>query len=296
MIKPQPALTTLVLVFGLLLPACLELELPPIGMDPLPPSGKQHYKVTGFNFADSPKRPKRDYVRGAKKKDEVDLRYHFWLLEGGGKKILVDPGFYSDRLIQKERLQSHERPDHMLERVGVRPADITHILLTHMHATAIEGVKLFPEATAYVQSGAFALARRWLDRRKAVPNQATEDTIRHLMERERAGKLVTVDGCFELFDGIKVHSQDLHTQYYSYYSVNTDDGPVVIASDLVPFYENVRRKQAIRDTKMRSHMVDVYGSMRKLTGSSWRVLPLFDPKALEHFGGPEAHIYTIPNR
>src|SRR5688572_12767889 len=79
--------------------------------------------------------------------------FMFWLIKGNnGKNILVDAGFHQD--IEEARdfgLTKFVRPDSMLLRIGLKPADITDIIITHPHWDHIDGIDLFPNALVWMQ-------------------------------------------------------------------------------------------------------------------------------------------------
>ena len=65
-------------------------------------------------------------------KDSVNIDFSIWLIKGAnGKNILVDAGFRNDIGEAKEFEVAHYiRPDSVLAKVGLKPGDITDIILS----------------------------------------------------------------------------------------------------------------------------------------------------------------------
>src|SRR5580704_12196034 len=86
-------------------------------------------------------------------KDSVNIDFSIWLIKGdNGKNILVDAGFRNDIVESKEfEVANYIRPDSALAKVGLKPGDITDIILSHPHWDHIDGVGLFPNARVWIQ-------------------------------------------------------------------------------------------------------------------------------------------------
>src|ERR1700727_721378 len=86
-------------------------------------------------------------------KDSVNIDFSIWLIKGDkGKNILMDAGFRNDIEGAKDfGVAGYIRPDSALAKVGLKPGDITDIILSHPHWDHIDGVGLFPNAHIWIQ-------------------------------------------------------------------------------------------------------------------------------------------------
>ena len=58
-----------------------------------------------------------------------------WVLKDpNGRTVLVDAGFYRPRFLTKgNSVADYIRPDKALERLGIKPEDVTDVVVTHSH-------------------------------------------------------------------------------------------------------------------------------------------------------------------
>src|SRR5205085_3128282 len=64
--------------------------------------------------------------------DPITLHYFVWLILGGPHPVLVDTGFQEDD-VERRGIRNYVRPSVMVERMGVKVADIPIALISHLH-------------------------------------------------------------------------------------------------------------------------------------------------------------------
>ena len=138
----------------------------------------------------------------------------------------------------------------VLGEAGVRPEDVTHVFLTHLHFDHAGNTDAFPNAIFYVQERELSKAV-WamaLDRRFRWLNSGTDpgDVLR-VVDLARQGRLVSVDGDREdVLPGIDLRAAfDTHTWGCQFVTVRNDgkrdsQDSWVMAGDLAYTYENLR--------------------------------------------------------
>lgn len=279
------------LFLSLSIAGCLTLEQPVIGHDRNPPSQDVAYKLSIVTFGITKDVKLSRYLNGVSGK--ADRLWSFWLIEGDGKKIVVDPGVGTEEYAERQNIQNYVRPDMALEKSGIPASEITHVLLTHFHAHSIEAVNLFPNATFYIQSGAFEWARMRVMRGEEKKRGISVPSISFLEQKEREGRLVRMDTTFELFKGLKVHAHYLHTRWYCYFSVNTKDGVYVLPGIIVPYWRNI--EENIRCPECNEKVsIRTYETMRVLTGGKVKqIIPAVDPKIIDEFRKSGSHILEV---
>src|SRR5262245_2749478 len=102
---------------------------------------KETYKVYALKFASSGITfPISDWVYKGPTKDSVHIDFMVWLIQGNGLNVLVDAGFLNDIEDAKEfKIINYTRPDSVLSKLSLKPADITDIILSHPHWDHIDG-------------------------------------------------------------------------------------------------------------------------------------------------------------
>ena len=163
---------------------------------------------------------------------------HCWLVKGGGRNILVDSGLTDVAVITK-RLKvegvggGHAALTSALADQGLTPADISHVVLTHLHFDHADNLDLFPDACVVVQRAELMAA---ID---PVPSQRIfywQSTIANLTARKRPSQLMLVDGDHQLFPGLELLSVPSHTEGMQVVVVSTEKGRAALVSDLGDHY------------------------------------------------------------
>lgn len=102
---------------------------------------------------------------GGDKAQEIPIALLFFLIETEGQRILVDtgcdtmPGF---------PLYSHEYPVQTLARLGLTPADITDVILTHAHGDHAGCAHYYAGARFWIQEQALEAMQKYLPANAAV--------------------------------------------------------------------------------------------------------------------------------
>ncbi|MBZ9646039.1 N-acyl homoserine lactonase family protein [Sphingobium sp. 3R8] len=188
-----------------------------------------HYRITSLRLGEL-------YLPhgGSVMRDPV----HCWLVRGDGRTILVDSGMADIPTIHK-RLRvggtggGHPALVAALAGEGLTPADISHVVLTHMHFDHADNLDLFPDACIVVQRAEMLAA---VD---PVPSQRVfywRSTLDNLMARKRPAQLMLLDGDHQLFPGIRLLSVPSHTEGMQVVIVDTAKGKAAIVSDLGDHY------------------------------------------------------------
>jgi glyoxylase-like metal-dependent hydrolase (beta-lactamase superfamily II) len=197
------------------------------------------YKVYALRFAAlAHPSPISDWVDKGPKTDSVNINFMVWLIRGNGKNILVDAGFLRGIPDGGDfPLASYTRPDSTLLKVGLKPEDITDIILSHPHWDHIDGIGLFPNAHIWIQKEDYNyfVGAAW----QTGGNNGgfNKRDVKMLLDLNLAGKVTLVDGDDkELMPGIKVYTGSRHTFNSQYVLVQTGTNKVLLASDNIWVY------------------------------------------------------------
>ncbi|HKA37579.1 MAG TPA: MBL fold metallo-hydrolase, partial [Thermoanaerobaculia bacterium] len=95
-------------------------------------------------------------VMGAPKDEKIDIAMVVWLIRGGGRNILFDSGFHRENWLKQFPTDDYLRPDEAVKAAGVKPEDVTDIVISHAHWDHMGGIDLFPKATVWIQKHEFA--------------------------------------------------------------------------------------------------------------------------------------------
>jgi glyoxylase-like metal-dependent hydrolase (beta-lactamase superfamily II) len=169
------------------------------------------------------------------------------LIKTPDQNIIVDTGF-GDVLNEKQKkiypLAGPTRWDEELSKNGLKPEDITVVILTHAHADHAMGAlrlgrdgKLelrFPNAKIYLQK------REWLDAMN--PNERTAGTYfaDNLRILEESAKLDLIEGDVELFKNISVKVMGGHTPGSQAVIIDGAGQRIIYPADIMPMTAHIR--------------------------------------------------------
>jgi glyoxylase-like metal-dependent hydrolase (beta-lactamase superfamily II) len=174
-------------------------------------------------------------------RQRITLAARCLLLRGEGRTILVDTGNglkWNDKLKDIYRLDNSRFVlEDSLAKAGVKPEEVTDVILTHLHfdhcggsTRNVEGklVPTFPNAVHYVQKAHWELSQNPSDRDRA---SFMKDDYMILHER---GMLKFTDGEKELFPGISFVVCNGHTMAQQLPKISDGKTTLLFCCDLVP--------------------------------------------------------------
>ena len=100
-----------------------------------------------------------------------------WLVRGNGRNILVDSGFYREQFMRQWHPVDYVKPSEAVSRAGLKPEDITDVIITHMHWDHADGMDLFPKGADLDSEGRATVLRR---RSLAEPRTPTAASTRRM--------------------------------------------------------------------------------------------------------------------
>jgi glyoxylase-like metal-dependent hydrolase (beta-lactamase superfamily II) len=216
-----------------------------------------------------------------------------WLLEGSnGRKVLVDAGFHRADLVARSKPKSFMTPAAAVERAGVKPEDVTDVVISHIHWDHLDGVDLFPNARVWIQRDEFT---HHLDSAGTVKDRAIDAAdAKILADLARRGRVMLVDGdAQEIIPGVTVYTGGKHTFASQFAAVKTSEGTVVVASDNMYLYENLSRHVAIAQTLDAASNLRAQERMVTLASDPRLIVPGHDPDVFTRFPSPGDGIARI---
>src|SRR5690349_19845958 len=120
-----------------------------------PQNSSPNYSIQAIRYATAPNVDVADLVIGAPKDEKVNIAMVFWLIRGGGRNILFDSGFHREEWFKYFPMTDYMRPDEAVKLAGVKPEEITDIVVSHAHWDHMGGIDLFPKATVWIQKDEF---------------------------------------------------------------------------------------------------------------------------------------------
>ena len=189
------------------------------------------YSIRAARYATVPKFPLEGLVMGAPKDQQIDIAMVFWVIQGGGHTILFDSGFHREKWFKDFHIVDYVAPDKLVEQMGIAPASVTDVIISHAHWDHMGGIDLFPNATIWIQQREFEYYTGAAWQSGGHNGGIDPEDVLELVRRNTQGKLRLVDGDdVELLPGIRAYTGARHT-FASQYIRVAGDPPYVLASD-----------------------------------------------------------------
>ncbi|MGZ6989135.1 MAG: N-acyl homoserine lactonase family protein [Thermoanaerobaculia bacterium] len=243
------------------------------------------YSIQAIRYASAVNTPVAALVMGAPKDEKVDIAMVIWLIRGGGRNILFDSGFHREAWFAYFPTIDYMRPDEAVKVTGVKPEEITDIIVSHAHWDHLGGIDLFPKATIWIQEQEFAYYTGDAWQPGGRHGGIDPADVKALVQLNTEGRLRLVDGDdVEILPGIRAYTGARHT-YASQYIRVEGNPPFVLASDNCYLYRSLAEQKAsatFSDVDQPAN-VGSQGRMIELAGSADRVVRGHDARQFERF-------------
>lgn len=211
------------------------------------------YSMWLLEYAHVPTQPVSSVLAGQHNKGTRELAFTYIALKGEGHNILIDVGTNnedseSQQLLIRDNVKDFQPPDKVLAKIGLTPADIDTVFITHAHYDHMDNLNAFPNAHFYLQSKeltgwmwAMSLDRKYGSMMLALKPSNIIDAMNMVKE----GRMTLVDGeSSNVLPGIHLHPEyDGHTFAAQVIIIdNTVNGVVerwIAAGDLAYVRENI---------------------------------------------------------
>ena len=255
---------------------------------------KPQYEIYAIRYATLPDFPVAELVAGAEPGRKLDIAMMIWLVRGNGRNILVDSGFYHERFFKDWQVKDFTKPSETLKRVGLKPEDVTDVIISHMHWDHADGMDLFPNARIWIQKDEFEYYAGEAWQSKDTHGGIDEEDVLTLVRLNTQGKVVLVNGdAQEIIPGVTCYTGGKHTYQSQYVGVQTAAGTVVVASDNMYLYENLERHAAIAATVDAASNLRAQDRMKQIAARPGLIVPGHDPAVFAKFPNVVAGVAKI---
>jgi glyoxylase-like metal-dependent hydrolase (beta-lactamase superfamily II) len=241
------------------------------------------YEVFAIRYATLKDFAVSGLVAGADKSRKMDIAMMMWLIRGNGHNILFDCGFYREKFMRQWHPADYEKPSVAIERAGLRPDEITDVVISHIHWDHADGFDLFPKATIWIQKEEleFYAGSAWQGHRATA---ADAEDIVGLVKLNTEGRVRLVNGdAQDIFPGVTAYIGGKHTFQSQFLKVETASGAVVLASDNVYLKENLEKHVPIAATLDADSNLRAQDRMKAMAGNARLIVTGHDPAVMTDF-------------
>lgn len=237
--------------------------------------------------------PVASLVAGADTARRLDIALTIWLIKrSDGHTVLVDAGFYRDKFMARWKPGDYQKPSDAIRALGLKPEDITDIVVSHVHWDHMDGADLFPNARIWIQREEYA--HHVGDAGRSLDRAADSLDAAMLFGLNKAGRVQMIDGDGqEIMPGITVYTGGKHTFASQYAVVRTAKSTIVLASDNAYLYENLAKHAAIAQTLDVASNLRAQDRMAQFASEPRLIVPGHDPEVFTRFPLPGHGIARI---
>jgi len=242
------------------------------------------YEVYAIRYATIPDFPVAELVSGADRARKLDIAMTIWLVRGANRNVLVDSGFYHERFFKDWTVRNFIKPSDALVPLGLKPDDITDIVITHLHWDHADGIDLFPKARIWIQTEEleYYTGEAW-ETHETSDGIDPQDVL-ELVKFNTEGRVGLVHGdAQEILPGLTCYTGGKHTHQSQYLGVTTAAGTVILASDNRYLYENMEKHVPIAETLDATSNLRAQDRMKRLAARPELVIPGHDPSVFDRF-------------
>lgn len=249
------------------------------------PAQTSEYEILAARYGTVPGFPLRGLLPDAPEGETLDIAMAVWVVRNDDRVVLFDTGFFRPVWFERFEVEEYERPDSLLMRAGIRPEDVTDVVVSHAHWDHMGGLELFPEAMVWIQNAEYTYYSSAAWQPGGNAGGIDRDDIAHLVARNLAGSVRLVSGdAVEILPDITVYTGARHTWASQYVLVGGGE-PFVLASDNAYLHRNVREERAGATFSPvdRAGNVAALRRMVELAGDAARVVPGHDPEVFARY-------------
>jgi glyoxylase-like metal-dependent hydrolase (beta-lactamase superfamily II) len=227
--------------------------------------------------------------------EPVQMDYYFWVARSPARTILIDCGFNEDSGARRGRTMLCP-PVLALRQLGIEAAEVSLLVLTHAHYDHIGNLDEFPAAELIMSAREYEfwtgpLAGRPLFATSSEPGDI--DALRRARDAGRlrllpAGPAGAPPAPQGVADGVRVLDVGGHTPGELVVLVSDGTGEVVLASDALHYYDEMRLDRPFRHVTDLPAMYAGFELLRGLAADGTRQLVAgHDPEVMARF--PAVH-------
>lgn len=215
---------------------------------------------------------------------DIEVGYYFWVLRGADSTIVVDTGFGAGPGAKRGRTMLIHPLD-ALAALGVDPAKVPAVVVTHAHYDHIGNLAAFTSAQVIVSRSELEFWSGSHSRHLLFSSLVEENELDGLRAAAESGRLVAFDNVHTLPGGVELLRVGGHTPGQTMVKVPTNQGTVLLTSDAVHFQEELDRYMPfafVADLPGTYAGFDLIGALAA-NGEVTHVVTGHDPLTLERF-------------
>lgn len=244
------------------------------------------YKIKWLDIGEVEIPCNRAFYLGSETKTVHANAYSF-LLEGeDGTFSLIDTGIRDPDEIDvgptsstKWIVSKKQKLVTRLEQYGLKPDDISNVLLTHLHYDHCSQIGIFRKAKIFISNRELMSVIAPSNKKILSYTKYPRDVFAYIVD-QNWHNVRTFDDLEEVLPGIHAFVVGGHTLGSTAYLVQTSKGNTVIAGDFISWYDNLEKEIP---PGLAVSIEDWFVGLRRITNLNAIIVPSHDPKIMTRF-------------
>jgi len=250
------------------------------------------YEVFAIRYATRDAQRRDHFIGGDLHEGPMPMDYFMWVVRDEGRVIVVDTGFNAE--VAARRKRTYLRcPVEALELLKIRPADVRDVVLTHLHYDHAGNFDRFPNARFHLQEREIHYATGRYMRFPRLSHSFEVEDICGIVRLNYAQRVLFYAGDAELAPGVTLHAAGGHSDGLQFVRVNTARGPVVLASDVSHFYENLASGRPFPTAFHVGEMLEGFEKLLASAPGESHIVPGHDPLVMRLYPTPSPDLEGI---
>jgi glyoxylase-like metal-dependent hydrolase (beta-lactamase superfamily II) len=240
------------------------------------------YEIYALRYATRAARRHEHFIGGDPHDGPMPMDYFVWAAVSPERSFVVDTGFTAEVAARRKR-EWLRCPVDSLRLIGLDPDAVEDVVLTHLHYDHVGSFHKFGRARFHLQEPEMRYATGRYMRHHRLRHSFEVEDVAGMVRMLFADRVVFHDGDAELAPGVSLHVCRGHSAGLQCVRVNTRRGPVVLASDVTHFYENMETGRPFTTAFHVGDMLEAFDRLRALAPSSKHVVPGHDPEVMRRY-------------
>ncbi len=250
------------------------------------------YRLYAIRYATRDGRRAGNFMGGDPHDGPMPMDYFVWVAIGADRTVVVDAGFTAETGARRGRDYLRDPVD-ALGLLGVDPAQVRDVVLTHLHYDHVGHFGRFPMAEFHLQEPELAYATGRYMRYPRLSHSFEVEDVVGIVRLNYGGRVRLHDGPAEVAPGITLHPVGGHSAGLQFVRVHTARGWVVLASDVTHFYENLEAGRPFPTAFHVGQMLEGFDALRAAAPSPGHIVPGHDPEVMRRYAAPSPELEGV---